>query len=87
MLSHVLLSLFDPSPLLSGYLLHLSRDPPLFACLFSLPVFTVLCLFVVIVTCVSRVEFWSCPVLSCPVLDQVIPWISFVGWFILCFLH
>jgi len=56
MLSHVLLSLFDPSPLLSDYLFIcstcLSRYPPLFACLFSLPVFAVLCLFVVFDTCI-----------------------------------
>jgi len=77
--------ILPPCYLIIGYLLHLSVYPPLFACLFSLPVFAVLCSFVVIVMCVSRVEFCACPVNS--VLDQVIPWISFVGWFILCFLY
>jgi len=53
-LSHVLLSLFDPSPLLSDYWFICSTCqpgyPPLFAPLFSLPVFAVLCSFVVFVT-------------------------------------
>jgi len=53
-LSHVLLSLFDLSPLLSDYWFicstYLSHYPLLFASLFSLPVFAVLCSFFVFVT-------------------------------------
>jgi len=41
-----------------------------FACLLSLPVFAVLCSFVVFVTRVHRVEFYACPcpALPCPAL-------------------